>query len=57
MSKIVIAFKSGEQVVWDGGEGREWDDYSYDGSAFIVKYHGAWVGIYNFDVVAAIYAH
>lgn len=57
MKKIEIAFKSGEKVIWDGNDGREWDDYAYDGSAFIVKYHGAWVGIYNFDVVAAIYAH
>lgn len=54
-NKIEIMFKNGETVTWDGGDGRKWDDYSYDGSAFIVKRDGSWVGIYNFDIIASIY--
>lgn len=29
----------------------EWDDYAYDGRAFIVLKDGRWVAIYNFDEV------
>lgn len=27
----------------------EWDDYTYDGRAFVVLKKGIWVAIYNFD--------
>lgn len=32
----------------------EWDDYSYEGAVFVVKYNGSWVGIYNMDNVLSI---
>ena len=57
LSKIEICFKSGECVIWDGRDGFCWDDYSFDGNAFIVKHQGAWVGIYNFSVIASIHVY
>lgn len=50
-NKIEITFKSGETTTYDKNE---WDDYAYDGKAVIVKYKGAWVGIYNFDNVFCV---
>jgi len=50
-NKIEITFKSGETIVYDKGD---WDDYAYDGKAVIVKQKGAWVGIYNFDMVFCV---
>ncbi len=47
---LEITLKNGHVVVWDADKG-EWDDYSYDGSAFIVKKDGDYVGIYNMDSV------
>lgn len=57
MEKIEIVFKDGDCHIWDGKEGRVWDDYAYDGHAFIVKRSGCWVGIYNFDTIAYIFVH
>ena len=49
---IEITFKNGHSAVWDKSE---WDDYAYDGKAFIIKKDGAWVGIYNMDsVISAV---
>lgn len=50
-SSIEITFNSGETLVYDVGQ---WDDYSYDGNAVIVKKDGAWVGIYNFDHIFCV---
>lgn len=49
--RIEITFKSGETISYGKGE---WDDYSYDGNAIIVKRKGAWIGIYNFDHVFCV---
>ena len=49
---LVIVLTNGRKVVWTP---TEYDDYSYDGKAFIVKKNGEWVGIYNFDsVISAV---
>ncbi len=50
---IEISLKGGHTAIWEASKG-EWDDYSYNGSAFIVKKDGVWVGIYNMDVVHSI---
>lgn len=50
---IEISLKDGHAAVWEANKD-EWDDYSYTGSAFIVKKNGAWVGIYNMDCVHSI---
>lgn len=50
---IEIAFKDGQSAVWEADK-NEWDDYSYDGSVFIIKKNGVWVGIYNMDCVRSI---
>lgn len=44
-NEIQITFKSGDTISYGKGE---WDDYSYDGAAVMVKLNGAWVGVYNF---------
>ena len=49
--RIEITFKSGETISYGKDE---WDDYSYDGKAVIVKHKGAWIGIYNFDNVFCV---
>lgn len=49
--KIEITFKSGETITY---KVNEWDDYSYDGKAFIVKKGGAWIGIYNFSDIFCV---
>lgn len=48
---IVIVFKNGQEVVW---QQNEWDDYAYDGTAFIIKRGNDWVGIYNFDSIISV---
>lgn len=48
---IVIIFKNGNSATW---RQEEWDDYSYDGKAFIIKKCGEWVGIYNFDSIISV---
>lgn len=50
-NKIEITFKSGETITYDKNQ---WDDYAYDGKSVIVKYKGAWIGIYNFDNVFCV---
>ena len=50
-TKIEITFKSGETITYGDGE---WDDYSYDGKAIIVKKDSAWIGVYNFDNVFCV---
>ena len=50
---IEVTFKSGHSATWSAEQG-EWDDYSYDGKAFIIKRNGAWVGIYNMDSVISV---
>lgn len=49
--KIEITFKSGETITY---KVNEWDDYSYDGKAIIVKKGGAWIGIYNFSDIFCV---
>ena len=48
---IVIVFKNGQEVVW---QQNEWNDYAYDGTAFIIKRDNDWVGIYNFDSIISV---
>lgn len=48
---LEITFKSGETITYKPGE---WDDYSFTGSAVVVKKNGAWIGIYNFDHVFCV---
>lgn len=50
---IEVTFKNGHSAVWEADK-NEWDDYAYDGSAFIIKKDGAWVGIYNMDSVISV---
>lgn len=51
--KIEITLKNGHSVTWKSNKG-EWDDYAYDGTAFIIKKDGAWVGIYNMSHVISV---
>lgn len=50
---IEITFKNGHSAVWQADK-NEWDDYVYDGSVFIIKKDGAWVGIYNIDHIISV---
>lgn len=50
---IEITLKNGHTAVWKADKD-EWDDYAYDGAAFIIKKDGAWVGIYNMDHVISV---
>ena len=50
---IEIAFKSGHTDIWEADKG-EWNDYDYDGKAFIIKKDGVLVGIYNMDCVLGV---
>ena len=50
---IEVTFKNGHSSIWEADKG-EWDDYVYDGKAFIIKKDGAWVGIYNMDSVFSV---
>lgn len=49
--KLEITFKSGETITYKPGE---WDDYSFTGSAVVVKKNSTWIGIYNFDNVFCV---
>ena len=51
MGKITIVLRNSQTVVWTK---EQWDDYSYDGKAFIIIKDGAWVGIYNFDSIISV---
>ena len=50
---IEIMFNNGHFAVWEACKG-EWDDYAYDGTAFIIKKAGRWVGIYNMSHVISV---
>ena len=50
---IEISLKDGHTAVWEANKG-EWDAYSYNGSAFIIKKDSVWVGIYDMDVVRSV---
>ena len=50
---INVTLKGGHIAVWEASKG-EWDDYSYDGTVFIIKKNGAWVGIYNMDNIISV---
>lgn len=50
---IEITFNNGHSAVWEASKD-EWDDYAYDGMAFIIKKSGAWVGIYNMNHVISV---
>lgn len=52
-TSLIVTFKNGESVIYNSKNG-EWDDYAFTGNAVIIKYHGAWVGIYNFDCVQSV---
>lgn len=43
---IEITLRNGHSIVLSSEKG-EWDDYAYDGTVFVVKKDGVWVGIYN----------
>ena len=49
--KIKVFFKDGKSDVIPQ---RFWDDYEYNNGLFVVKRDGAWIGIYNMDVVACV---
>lgn len=48
---LEITFKSGETITYKPGD---WDDYSFTGSAVVVKKNSTWIGIYNFDNVFCV---
>lgn len=48
---LEITFKSGETITYKPGE---WDDYSFTGSAVVVKKNSTWIGIYNFNNVFCV---
>lgn len=50
---IEVTLKGGHSAIWEADKG-EWDDYSYDGMAFIIKKKGTWVGIYNMNHVISV---
>ena len=50
---INVTLKAGYTAEWEASKG-EWDDYYYDGTVFVVKKNGAWVGIYNMDNVISV---
>lgn len=50
---IEVTLNNGHSAVWEAGKG-EWDDYAYDGTIFIIKKSGAWVGIYNMTHVVSV---
>ena len=49
--KIRVYFRDGKIDVIPK---RLWDDYTYDGSLFIVKRCGAWVATYNIGDISAV---
>lgn len=50
-NKIRIYFKDGHKDIIPKDL---WDDYEYIDRTFIVKYKGAWIALYNMDVIACI---
>ena len=49
--KIKVFFRDGKVDVIPK---KLWDDYTYDGSLFVVKNHGAWIATYNIADVSAV---
>jgi hypothetical protein len=49
--RLEITFKSGETITYKPDE---WDDYSFTGSAVVVKKNSTWIGIYNFDNIFCV---
>ena len=49
--KIRVWFKDGKVDIIPR---KLWDDYEVNGNLFAVKKKGAWIGIYNLDVVACV---
>lgn len=52
-SLIEISLNNGHIAEFDANQG-EWDDYDYNGTVFVVKKDGVWVGIYNMDYVVSV---
>ena len=50
---ISVTLNGGHTDCWEASKG-EWDDYYYDGTVFIIKQNGAWVGIYNMDNIISV---
>lgn len=50
---IEICLNNGHSTIWEADKG-EWDDYAYDGGAFIIKKDGTWVGIYNMNHIVSV---
>ena len=49
--KIKVFFRDGKVDVIPK---KLWDDYTYDGSLFVVKNSGAWIATYNIADVSAV---
>jgi len=50
---IKVGLKSGMTAIWETAKG-EWDDYMYIDGLFVIKKDGAWVGVYNMDIVGSV---
>lgn len=50
---IEVTLANRHTATWEADKG-EWDDYSYDGKAFIIKKNGSWVGMYNMNHVICV---
>lgn len=48
---IVITLRDGDIIIWSENE---YDDYSYEGSVFVVIRNNEWVGIYNMKDVVSV---
>lgn len=51
MGEITILIRNSQTIVWTK---EQWDDYQYDGKAFIIIRGGSWVGVYNFDAIISV---
>lgn len=49
--RIRIYFKDGKTDIIPQ---KFWDDYEYADRMFVVKKGGAWIAVYNMDIVACI---
>ena len=47
-----ITFQNGDIVYWE--EEKEFDEYRYDGTLFIVIKGKQWVGLYNIDCISSV---
>lgn len=48
---IVITLRDGDIIIWSENE---YDDYSYEGTVFVVIRDNEWVGIYNMRSVVSV---